>query len=114
MNPSSEHPHQFDHQPTLWDQKRGSGISLKDEEHVLTLKTTKTASPTADKKIVERHSKILEDPQKYSQNSVMNGFQSESCLMEQLRVSESWRHLMAVEQSGQVKLNLKEQLSVRL
>lgn len=44
----------------------------------------------------------------------INGFKSESCLLEQLRVSENWRHLMAVEQGGQVKLNLKEQLSAKL
>ena len=40
----------------------------------------------------------------FSQKSLMNGFQSESCLLEQLRISENWRHLMAVEQSGQVIL----------
>ena len=48
------------------------------------------------------------------ETNMMNGFQSESCLLEQLRVSDNWRHLMAVEQSGQVKLNLKEQFSARL
>lgn len=43
-----------------------------------------------------------------------NGFKSEGCLLEQLRVSENWKHLMAVEQGGQVKLNLREQLSAQL
>ena len=32
----------------------------------------------------------------------INGFKSESCLLEQLRVSENWRHLMAVEQAGNI------------
>ena len=38
----------------------------------------------------------------------------ENCLLEQLRVSQNWRHLVNVEQSGQIKLNLREQVSARL
>ena len=37
-----------------------------------------------------------------------------SCLLEQLRVSQNWRHLVNVEQGGQIKLNLREQLSAKL
>ena len=49
-----------------------------------------------------------------NKSSLNNGFKSESCLLEQLRVSDNWRHLMAVEQGGQVKLNLREQISAKL
>merc|ERR1712062_256051 len=38
----------------------------------------------------------------------------ESCLLEQLRVSDNWRHLVNVEQGGQIKLNLREQVSAKL
>ena len=49
-----------------------------------------------------------------NKSSLNNGFKSESCLLEQLRVADNWRHLMAVEQGGQVKLNLREQISAKL
>ena len=43
------------------------------------------------------------------------GSGSASCLLEQLRVSDTWRHLATVEQStGQVRLSLREQLSAKL
>ena len=43
-----------------------------------------------------------------------NSTESSACLLEQLRVSQNWRHLVNVEQGGQIKLNLREQLSAKL
>ena len=39
---------------------------------------------------------------------------TDNCLLEQLRVNHNWKHLVNVEQGGQIKLNLREQLSARL
>ena len=112
LNPNSDTLHQIEHHISLEDEDR------KDEEQGQllnsSLRPVPVIPPANDNNNDTRRTENQGPPGEFSQKSLMNGFQSESCLLEQLRISENWRHLMAVERSGQVKLNLKEQFSARL
>jgi len=69
-----------------------------------------------DRWVSSNRSSVIEgcDSKHKQQSCLNNGFRSENCLLEQLRVSDNWKHLMAVERGGQIKLNLREQLSAQL
>ena len=76
----------------------------------------RTVSVIENKSVIRHHNNqaVKTSENGYSNTAAGGGYRSESCLLEQLRVSENWKHLMAVEQGGQIKLNLKEQLSAQL
>ena len=89
LNPASDTRHHIEHQITLEHEEEAQ----KDEERGVntTLRAVSLIPASDNNNDMRRPEERATTSGDLTQKSVMNGFQSESCLLEQLRISENWR-----------------------